>query len=170
MKDCKDFFLTPTDPISVITWKHGVVTTAMLTAYRHFKFQAGVVVFTRCIDKHNLLPNYMNGRHELLAEKFWKEIPISHLPSLFSKILSLHLTVMPSNLLLTINIKRWLFSRNLVNINRNIDVIFLWVFYDNIYWLNLSSLNLSVSTDKNILMVYIKGITVKLKSKKNQTV
>lgn len=29
----------------------------------------------------------MNGRHELLAEKFWKEIPISHLPSWFSKIL-----------------------------------------------------------------------------------
>jgi len=35
-------------------------------------------------------------------------------------------------LLLTVNIKRWITIRNLANINRNINVIFLWVYYGNI--------------------------------------
>ena len=77
---------------------------------------------------------------------------------------------MPSNLLLTVNIKRWITIRNLTNINRNINVIFLWVYYGNICWLNFSSLNLSVNTDINILTVYTKVIAVKLWNKKNQTV
>jgi hypothetical protein len=52
-------------------------------------------------------------------------------------------------------------TRKLTNTNRNINGIFSSINYGEFFWLNMPLQYLSINTNRNILSVYTKGITVR---------
>jgi len=60
-------------------------------------------------------------------------------------------------------------TKNLTNTNENTNKIFLLVDFDEFYRRTFSSLYLSVNTDRNILLVYIKGIAMGKEGKKTNS-
>jgi len=52
-------------------------------------------------------------------------------------------------------------TRKLTNTNRNINGIFSSINYGEFFWLNMPLQYSSINTNRNILSVYTKGITVR---------